>query len=405
MTSIVDQVAALLAAGDHEAAQRLVESAARPVDQELGRARLALARGDKAAGAAHARRALEHGGGAAAHHLLAAAALLSGNPDTAIAEARRAIGLDSSPASRASLGSILLAAGRFADCAAVLRQVVVEAPDDADAALNLGTALAKTGDYGDAIVYHARAFTQRPDDPRPIQNLMAMFAEIGRWLGALAALELSRQGEPPPDVAMTLDLVNLHIVRMVAGQKFPPPGMSEDADAAVKNLVAHAAAGPAAPRLIAARTLIDLDRVKEAAQITASIDRATLAPADRASLLYLDGYFAEQRRETISALQLYLQALDADPERVDAAINATSLLLEEPGTAPIPRVEEILGRVAPSRRSDPHFLYTEASVHARAGRAAEARARLEQIVHASGGEGPHAIRAREALAELTRAGR
>lgn len=87
----------------------------------------------------------------------------------------------------------------------MLRQVVAEAPHDAEAQMNLATAASQTGDYGQAIESYSRAFDENPADIRPIQALLQMFAEVGKWLGAVAALELSRKGEPPPQVAVALD--------------------------------------------------------------------------------------------------------------------------------------------------------------------------------------------------------
>jgi tetratricopeptide (TPR) repeat protein len=187
--SFVDQVGALLAAGDLAGAGKLVDAAS-GVDRELGRAQLALARQDVKGAAECAKQAVAQGGGATAHHLLAAAKLFGGDPQGAVDEARRAVGLDGSAASRSKLGGILHAAGRAEDALAVLKQVVVEAPDDADAHTNLANAAVRMNDYGQAIQSYARAFECRPGDQKPIQQLVAMFIDLGKWMGAMAALEL-----------------------------------------------------------------------------------------------------------------------------------------------------------------------------------------------------------------------
>lgn len=399
--SFVDQVGALLAAGDLAAAGQLVESVS-GVDQELGRAQLALARQDPKGGAQHAKRALELGGGAPAHHFLAAAKLFAGDPQGAVDEARKAVALDPSPRSRSSLGGILLAAGRAEDALSVLKQVVVETPDDAEAHVNLANAAIKTTDYGLAIQSYAKAFECRPADQKPIQQLVAMFIDLGKWMGAMAALEMSRTGEPPGDVAVALDLAGLHIVRQITGGKYPPAGMTDDADQPVRGLVNGAPARPVATRLIAARTLLDVDREAEAKQILGTIDRGNLTSEDRATVTYLDGYFAQQTGDRKRAIELYEQALTHDPKRIEAAINGSSLLLEDGSSDALERAAGLIAKIPALYRANPHVLYNEASIFARAGRGGEARAKLDQIVKTNAADSPHVARARQAIEELAR---
>lgn len=395
---LVDQIGQLLAANDPDGAAALVASATGAA-QELGRAQLALSRQDLDAGTRHARRALDLGVGAPGHHFLAIAKLLGGDPDGAVDEARKAVGLDNSPRSRSSLGGILLGAGRYTDALAVLRQVASETPDDPDVHLNLGNAAAKTGDYAEAVAHYARAFQMRPTDQRPIQNLMGMYAELGRWLGAMAALDMSRQGSAqPPDIAVTLDLVNLHIVRLVSGGKYPPAGLTNDGDEAVRNLIGHAADRSVAQQIVVARTLLDFDRDEDAKLLVGKIDRNKATPADRASLLYLDALFAQ---DSGKAFELYLDALDTDPTRVDAAVNAISLLIDLNSAAALENIPKVLEKVAPAQRANPDLLYNEAIYLVRTNRPDEARTKLEKIVKHHG-SGPQGERARQALADLRR---
>lgn len=401
--SFVDQVGALLAVGDVPGASALVE-AATGANRELGRAQLALAAQDPKTAARHAKLAVDAGGGASAHHVLAAAKLFTGDPQGAIDEARRAVGLDPSPRSRSSLGSILLAAGRAEDAAAVLKQVVVEAPDDADAHTNLANAAVKLDDHALAIQSYARAFECRPSDQRPIQQLVAMFVDLGKWMGAMAALEMSKQGEPSGDVAVALDLAGVHIVRQITGGKYPPAGMTAEADQPVQGLMSAAPSRPVGTRLIAARTLLDVDREAEAKQLLKTIDRGSASTEDRATLTYLDGYFAQEAGDRAKAIELYEQALGLDPKRIEAAINGSSLLIEEGSAASIERAAKLVVLVPPSHRGNPHLLYNEASLHARTGAFVDAKARLEQIIRTNPGS-PHAARARQALDELKRQGK
>lgn len=397
---LVDQIGQLLAANDHDGAAALVASASGAA-QELGRAQLALSRQDLDAGTRHARRAIDLGAGAPGHHFLAIAKLLGGDADGAVDEARKAVGLDNSPRSRSSLGGVLLGAGRFTDALAVLRQVAAETPDDPDVHLNLGNAAAKTGDYAEAVAHYARAFQMRPTDQRPIQNLMGMYAELGRWLGAMAALDMSRQGSAqPPDIAVTLDLVNLHIVRLVSGGKYPPAGMTNDGDEAVRNLIAHAADRTVAQQIVIARTLLDFDRDEDAKLLVGKIDRSKATPADRASLYYLDALFVHEQ-DSGKAFELYVQALETDPTRVDAAVNAMSLLIDLNSPAALEGIPRLLAKVAPAQRANPDLLYNEAIYFVRTARPDDARTRLEKIVKHHG-NGPQGERARQALADLRR---
>jgi len=404
MIELMDRVAKLLAAGDVDAAATLVESfsQSQPAAYEVGRAALAMQRRDPVTATKHAERAIGLGGGAVAHSYHAMASLMAGDAETAIDHARKAVGLDASVRNRSSLGGVLLAAGRPDDAAAVLKQVVSENPNDFDALLNLATASSQLADYGEAITCYARAFDVDPTDQRPIQNLIAMFAEMGKWLGAVAALELSRKGEPPPEVAVALDLAMVHLVRLIS-VKFPKPGVAEDADEAVTNTIAHATKRAPKTQLVVARTLVDFGRLDEAKRLMQRVEKIQLGAADRANLAYLDGYFAEQQRDAKTALGHYERALAADGKRVDAATNAVSLLLEDGSPGALERIGKLLATVDQAAKLvDVNLLFNEAIYLARADRGVEARANLERILRLTGGEGRMAMMARKALEDLAR---
>jgi len=402
MIEFADRVARLLAAGDTDAATQLVESVAQrdPAAHHIGRAALALHRRDPRTALQHTEQALAVGGGAVAHQYAAMALLMAGDGAAAIDQARKAIALDGSLRNRSALGGVMLVAGRPADAAAVLRQVIAESPKDVEALLNLATASSQTGDYGEAISYYAKAFDANPSDQRPIRNLITMFAEVGKWLGAIAALELSRKGEPPPDVAVTLDLVMVHLVRLVS-DKFPQPGVADDADDAVKQLVADASKRPAATQLVAARTLVDMGRAAEAKRLVQQADTQASANAERGNVRYLQGVFAEQDGDKARALACYTQAVDADAARVDGAVNAISLLLEDGSPSALAQIGNLVAKVpADERRANVNLLFNEAIYLGRSGRMDDARANLERIVKITGGEGRMAAMARKALDEI-----
>lgn len=403
MNDAADRVARLLSTGDVAGAEAAVAAlASEPASHALGQAVLALYRKDPAA-LAHAERALQLGAGAAAHQYLAIAHLAAGNGDRAVDHARKAVAADSSLKSRSGLGAILLATGRAADAAAVLRQVVSEAPHDAEAQMNLATASVKTGDYGQAIESYSRAFDENPSDTRPIQALIQMFAEVGKWLGAVAALELSRKGEPPPQVAVALDLVMVHLVRLIS-VRFPKPGIGEDADEAVASVVKSARERGLGTQVVVARTLIDVGRVDEARELIKHLAAQAKSDQDRGHARYLEGFLAEKAGDTELALERYEQALAADPFRVDACVNAVSLLLENGSADALARIPGLVEQVpAATRGGSPDLLFNHALYLSRTGQAALARANLERVVQITGGEGRLAMLARRGLDELAHA--
>jgi len=175
MTELSEHLAQL-AARDLDAAQALAEAASEPIDRALGRAIMALHRGDGEAACQSAAQARALGAGAPAEQYLAAAYAMLGDPERAIASARAAVALDARPRSRTTLGSLLLAAGQVEEAAAVLRQVVADDPHDREAHLNLASAAVRLGDHGTAMSGYARAFELDPSDRRPIRHLMEMFA-------------------------------------------------------------------------------------------------------------------------------------------------------------------------------------------------------------------------------------
>ncbi len=403
MNEFADRVARLLSAGDQAGAEALVASmTGDPGNHALGQAIVALFRKDPAA-IGHAERAVSLGAGAAAHQYLALSYLAAGQSDAAIDQARKAVAADGSLRSRSGLGGMLLAAGRPADAAAVLRQVVAEAPHDAEAQMNLATAAAQTGDYGQAIESYSRAFDENPSDGRPIQLLLQMFAEVGKWLGAVAALELSRKGEPPPPVAVALDLVMVHLVRLIS-VRFPKPGVGDDADEAVTSLVRSARGRGIGTQVVVARTLIDVGRTDEARELIAHLSGQARSDQDRGHARYLEGFLAEKAGDHEVALQRYGQALAVDPFRVDACINAVSLLLENGTPAALARIPGLVDQVpATSRNKSSELLFNHALYLSRVGETAAARANLERILQVTAGEGRLALLARRGLDELAEA--
>lgn len=396
MEELVDSLAKLFAAGDVKGGNELIAAqSAEPTRRAMLSAVAAMYQRDADATIAFADQAIAGGAGAVAHQYAALGQLLAGDVQQAIDHARKAIGLDGRARYRGFLGSVLLQAKRWEDAAAVLRQVADEEPNNFDIQMSLGAASAQLGDYGEAIVRYSKSFEINPSDARPLQNLIGMFADVGRWLGASAALDLSRNGDPPPEVEVALDLCSLHITRLIA-VRFPKHGIADDVDKTVANAIEHSQRRSPAMQITVARTLIDLHRVDEARKIVDRLAKVQLEPQDRGHVCYLRGLLAEQKGDKRGAADLYAQALAADGQRIDALINASSLMLE---ANDLDKLEQLFAGATPGAQRVPEVLLNQAVFLERRGKRAESRAQLERILELTKGEGPIAATARKALAE------
>ena len=401
MNENADRVARLLGRHQIAEAEALIASLAdQPIDQALAHTIAALYQKDVAAAVGHATRAVAAGGGADAEHLLATAYLASGDGDAALAHARKGVAADGGPRSRSSLAGVLLGLRRFSDAAALLRQIASEEPKNHDVQLNLGIAAGQSGDYGGAITAFSRAFDLEPHDRRPLDYLMTMFGEIGRPMGALAALDLSRRDDQPGEISVLFGLATIHLFKQIAA-RFPGPGIAKDPDEAVKRLMVDAIQRSPAVQLVAARTLADAGRLDEAKQLADRLDKIVVEPTERAGVLYLRGYLAEHARDRVGALAAYEEALATDPTRADAAANAISVLLEDGSPAAFAKVQHLLDTVSPLHRARPELMFNESIYLARAGRIAEAKSKLQGLVDALPADHKLAELATQALSELT----
>ena len=402
MDELAERVSARLAESDIEGARRIVAATADPGPRALGEAMLALATGDYDAGVAYGKRALELGAGALGHRYLAMLELSRKQADAAVAHAREAAKLDPSPTNRSSLGGVLATVGRADEATAVLRQLLAEHPELPDAHVNLGVAAVQRADYGEAITHYARALALRPTDPRPLQSLLTMFVEVGKWLGAISAVELSRTGDPPPEVAVTLDLVMTDLIRRVA-TSFPHAGVTSDADETVDRLIANAARCSVGLQSTVARTLLEVGRVADAQRLVASSPVDNASPRERAALEYVHAVIAEQAGDTLRARELYGRALRGDPEAAEAAVNLVSLLLQDGSPQAFAEIERALAQVSPGRRNAvPELLFNEAVFHARSKRRDAARATFERLLSVTHANRDLALAARRALEDLER---
>jgi Flp pilus assembly protein TadD len=235
----------------------------------------------------------------------------------------------------------------------------------------LAVAAAREGDFATAIDHDARAFASEPGDPAPIHHLIAMLLDCGKWIGAMAAIELVKERPVTPEVELALDLAACEVMRKIAGT-FPPAGMREDTDAIIERLVSgnH----DLATRLAIARMLVDLNRVAEARRILAATEPET--PEDRGNAAFLRGVLCEREGDLANARVMYELALAIDAHRGDAAINLVSMLLRDGDTASI---SALLDGLDPKVRAMPELRFNEAMYLRRIGRVDAARAILSEV--------------------------
>ncbi len=329
--------------------------------------------------------------------------LFGGRRDLAVATALGALTADASPDIRTSVATIFLGAERYVEARELLHAVIEEHPDHREAHLNFAAASFRVGDHGAAMTSYARAFDLDATDLRPIHNMIEMFAEIGKWVGALSALNLSRQGEPPPEVAIALDLAAIQLTQLAAGV-FPRPRVDAASDKCVRDLAANAARRGPRSQLVVARAFIDIERYAEASALAQSLAQRELTLAERADLYFIEGLLAEHARKRELAVDRYAQAIAADPMRSDAATNALSLLVAHGTPDSLLQIQPLLAKLDPGARAASATLaFNEARyIHKAALPIGDARVCLERVLTLTGGVGELADMARDALKELER---
>jgi tetratricopeptide (TPR) repeat protein len=397
MRDLLERIQRLLATGELDAAIALCSAQlpTAPAAHELGMAMIALFRGDGAKLHDHATRALELGAGVDACKYLAISHILRGDGEAAIEVAHKAVAIEDTPATRAELGTILLAASRPYDALSVLRQAVFERPSDHEARLHLAAASVQIGDHTEAISHYARAFVAAPGDHRPIRSLIAMFADLGKWLGAGAAVQLARTESAPPAEALVLDLVFVHVGRLISGT-YPEPGVNQMADHAIESLATTCKALGPAVQLVVAHTFVELGRLDAARRVVDEVEPTT--DDERAARYIVEGALAEAAGDHPRAIDRYVDAQGASAERTDASIKAIALLLRDPSPAARQQIAELLARIPAERRAvDAELMVQEAAYLIDAGQLDAARALVQRVTRMTRGAGPIAERARQLL--------
>jgi tetratricopeptide (TPR) repeat protein len=404
MEDFIERLERLFAAGELARAAALIASyeATDAVRHALGMAALAAHEKDAAGCARHAERA---------HALrphdpmtlqyMAVAALMRGDRKAAEDHARAAVERGGGLRSLGWLGNIQLGAGDVRAAEDTYRRMLELDPGHVQALNGLGACRYKQQDLDQATTYLARAFDRDPTNPAPIRSMMNMYGDAGRVLGAIALANLTRDRHPDDESSLALDLMLLQLNHTLMGG-YPPPYAVPDADAAVAAVVRRAAHRPVRVRLGVARALIDCQRHDDARRIVAELDDQDLSTVDRGNAEYVRGLVAQHAGDAPRALAAYEAAVAVDPRRWDACCNALTLLLERGDPDALARAEALLGQIPPEvKGTSPQLLFNEAVYFHRAGRSAEARANLQRVLAATGGEGELGELARQLIDEVS----
>ncbi len=258
-----------------------------------------------------------------------------------------------------------------------LQRRLRDTPDDSHARVELAKLAVRLGDYASALDHDARAWDLRPNEPAPIQHMIAVLVESGKWLGAMAAIDLVRQGACA-ETGFALDLAATQVIRKLVGV-FPPRAAHRDADNVVDRLVAGASGRCIGVQIAVVRALIDLGRILEASLLLERSSNAESTAEERAQLCSIGGVLRERGGDLAGAIALYEQALVLDARQADAAINLISALLELGVPDTFTRIATLLMNLDPAVRRTPAVRFNEAIYLRHIGELEQAKALLESL--------------------------
>jgi predicted TPR repeat methyltransferase len=219
--TLAETVGDLGAARDHLAAAMRH----RPTDGALlaSLARLQALTGQADTAIATARRAVVVAGAghAAAHAALGLALMEAGRPEDALVPLERAAALaPADPDIARDLGAARMLAGDLAGAEATFRALLARTADDADGWNNLGAVVRAAGRRDEAAAAFRTALAHRPDHPRAGINLAGVLTDMGDADGARAALTAVLARTPDDPTA-------LHMLAALGGAAAPPRAADE----------------------------------------------------------------------------------------------------------------------------------------------------------------------------------
>lgn len=316
--------------------------------------------------------------------------------------ARQAVACDDSVRSRRGLANILLHAGKLDEAEQLFSGILATDPGNVQARNGLGQVHWHRGENAAALEHFADAYAAAPEDPHALRHVIDMYVEAGWAIGAVALSRITRSRQHSDAVNITLDMMNLMIMRQIAPD-FPGKGLIAETAQTITGLVDCSTSLSSAVQLHIARMLFDSKHLDATRTI---VDRlrgqtGTLSAADRADWHYVTGLLAEEASQPDEALAHYTAAVEADGQRWDACCNAVTILLQRGGEAALAEAGRLLGLVPGELKLFRHqLLYNEAVFLRRAGRSDEAARHCRTIVEMTAGRGPMAELARHTLREL-----
>ncbi len=398
----LDGVAALIQAGDiARAASRAAElQSAAPLLYHAGMAAVCVAAGRTGEAMQHAQMATSLAAEEPSVLLkLADAQRVNGDLEGAEETTRKAVNRDTSIRSQRALGQLLLATDRTDAAERAFVRVLDREPDDYDAHLGLALAAEKRGDNPEALKGYAKAFTLAPADPRALRGMLRMYGNAGWALGAITLASVTRGGRHDDAVNVALDMMILLATTGLSPED-PANLAFTDHDDLFERMSSASASLPASVQLQVARMAFDMDRLAVTSAVVERLDQAGLTATDLGHHLYLTGLLADRDERSEDALDAYLEALDAGPERWDACRSAPSSLMTQADPDSLKQAEELfLALPGELRSSKPALLFNEAIFQKVIGRHEDAVARFHALLERVT-EGSLAEAAREALAEL-----
>ena len=353
----VQEVGELLGRGDLDAAQERVEArrGADPLAYHVGQAMVQVVLGNQRGYIEELFKAEAIGTtNPKILQMMASAHAMTGSPDRAEALIRQALEQDAAMLEGWQLLASLLSdqEGRGEEAAAAYEAMLGHAPRHYPAHMGLASLRGASGDLTGALDALAMAALSKPEEATPWRETIAMLVESGWGFGAMALVNITRDGFHEDDVNVFLDLLKLDIaVQMLGrGMAMHPDAPMGDWAGTTAELMQRAEAMNAQVRNHIALTFLSGGQLDEARAVLGTIDDDDEETEVAAETFYLRGLVASRAGDEAEALEHYSEALDLDPLRLDAAVNAATLLLKQDGEEALEELEGLLSQVpAPLR--------------------------------------------------------
>jgi len=349
MEDFLDKIEAFLLAGDLDAAQTLTaeHNGASPLKFEVGQALIQSTLGNQQGFVKHLRSAEVHGSDSArVLHLFASGRLLEDDRAEAEAFARKSLQQGDHIRTWEMLAGMLsIWPGRDEDAKEAYASLLARQPDNYNGRLGLASLHGRVGDLPAALLQLSKAALNSPEEQTPWQSAVQMFTDQGWGFGAQALLSITRQGHHEDDVYALLDFTRLAIATSFLG------AMAEEVigdPSEINDGLIKLAANLTAPlQLRIVRHVYSYGDLTNAQSVLELVQTEGLKPFHHGEALFLEALIVDKLGDPGEAVELYTQCLEVDPYRLDAAANATVILLHKAkdGEDVLDEFEEIIGAV------------------------------------------------------------